>query len=72
MTRLIVSSATGWGKCINKNGTEFTVLRAGGLYNLLVHRKGQFSFWAKENVKRISTLQKLADERAYDIKIELI
>jgi len=72
MTKLIVSSATGFGKCINKNGTELSVVRAEGLWNLGVKHKGEFHFWAKENVKRISTLQKVADERGYDIQIEVV
>lgn len=72
MTKLVVSSASGWGNCTDKNSTTFTVVRADRLYNLMVQRKGEFSFWEKENAKRISTLQRYADERGYDIKIELI
>ena len=71
MVTLVVNSETGYGKCTNKNGTELTVLRAGGLWNLSAKYSG-FSFWVKENVKRVSTLQRFADDKGYGIKIEVI
>ena len=72
MTRLIVSSVSGFGKCVNADGTQFTVLRADGLYNLSMQEKGSFTFWVKENVKRVSTLQRFADDRGFGIQIEVI
>ena len=72
MGRLIVSSETGYGKFTNKNGDEFVVLRTDGYYSLGVYRKGGFLSWVKEDVKRISTIQKLVDEREYGFTIEII
>jgi hypothetical protein len=73
-TRLVVDSKTGFGTCTNNNGIKFTVLRGEGLWNLSKDDPNErFSgFWVKENVARISTLQKFADEHGYDIDIELV
>lgn len=67
MNRLVV--VNGYGRCKDKNRTEFVVLRADGLYNLGID-EGYGISWVKENVKRISTLQKFLDERNYNVKID--
>lgn len=72
MAKLTVEfhGAQGFGKCVTADGTTVCVLKTREFYNLSIQHKGEFSFWAKENVKRISTLQKWLDERGYDVKIE--
>lgn len=67
----LILSKTGFGKCVNDNGTTFKVLKTkDGLYNLAIGRKGEFEFWAKEDVKRLSTIQKYLDSHNYNVKVE--
>ena len=68
MTKLTINK-NGFGKCVTKDGTTYSVLRVDGLYNLNVGRKGQFDFWVKENAKRLSTIQRFADNHNYGIQI---
>lgn len=67
-TELIIKN--GIGKAENSNG-KFTVLKIGGLYNLSFARPSEpWSWWVKENVKRLSTIQRYADNHGYDIEIK--
>lgn len=68
-TKLIV--VNGYGSA-DVGERKYVVVQAGGLWNLGVqHRGGGYMAWAKENVKRISTLQRFADGREYGIQIEM-
>lgn len=67
---LIFDKERGNGKCTTEKGDEFFVLQVEGLYNLSITPKNRFSYWAKENVKRLSTIQKYLDNRGYDIQIK--
>lgn len=64
-TKLIVTK--GFGRA-DVDTRRFTVLRTCGLWSLGFSERGGVH-WLKENVKRVSTLQKFADERGYGIEI---
>ena len=71
MKELLFNTQTGDGKYVNENTkNEVVVLRAGGLYNLGLKRKGGATIFVVENKKRLSTLQKYLDGYNYDIKIK--
>lgn len=73
MKELIINEY-GFGKCeLKKNDTTvyLTVLRTSpGLYNLSISRNNGFTFWVKENCKRLSTIQKYLDSNDYGITIK--
>ena len=71
MKELLFDTKIGYGKLNDeKTHTEFTVLRAGGLYNLGLRRYGGCLFFVVENKKRLSTIQKYLDEYNYGITIK--
>ena len=75
MTELLFNTQTGFGKCEVDRGTYkayITVLktRRESLYNLSITTKEGFSFWVKENCKRLSTIQRYLDAHNYGVTIK--
>ncbi len=71
--KTILEVKKGYGKATNKRGDTFIILKADGLYNLSKKGKNEnITRYVKENVKRLSTLQRFADKHQYDIEIKEI
>ena len=71
--KTILEVKNGYGKVTNERGDTFTVLKSEGLWNLSRKLKNEnCSYFVKENVKRLSTLQSFADKHCYDIEIKEI
>ena len=68
MTTLSVNR-NGFGTVTNEQGTVFTVLKADGMWNLSMGDKCGFTTWIKENVKRLSTIQRFANEHELNLVI---
>lgn len=70
MKDVLIVKKYGHGHLRRESGEEFSVLRCGDLWNLSHRKAGGWDFWVKENVKRLSTLQKYADNNGYNIIIK--
>ena len=70
----VIINKYGFGKCaLEKNGVTIylVVLRTPvGYYNLSVSRNDGFTFWVKENCKRLSTIQRYLDSNNYGITLK--
>lgn len=71
--KTILEVKNGYGKATDERGNTFTVLKSEGLWNLSRKLKNEnCSYFVKENVKRLRTLQKFVDNHNYDIEIKEI
>ena len=74
MRELYFDKKIGFGKCVTDSGIKLAILRTKGVngeeYSLNAKRpEDRYDYWIKENVKRISTIQRYLDRNNYNVII---